>query len=204
MSDAPSEADLRALRQLEALGGTVRTAQAIRCGIHPRTLYRLRDAGLIERLSRGTYRVARLAPPSLPDLLVVATRLPKAVLCLTSALAFHELTEQIPHRVFVALPRGAQTPRLDSPPLHVVRTSTPCFDAGIERHDVDGIDLRVYEPAKTVVDCFKFRSLVGLDVAIAALKRLRQRRDFDVEHLLGFARTCRVERILRPYVEALL
>ena len=161
-------------------------------------------AGWIQPLSRGTYRVARLAAPSQPDLLVVAARVPNAVLCLISALAFHELTDQIPHEVHIALPRGAATPRLDHPPLRVVRMSAPCFKAGIQRHDVDGVALRVFEPAKTVVDCFKFRRLVGLDVALDALKRLRRRRGFDVERLLGFARTARVERILRPYIEALL
>ena len=204
MPAEPTATDLRALRRLEAHGGAIRTAQAIRSGIHPRTLYRLRDAGLIEPLSRGTYRVARLAAPSQPDLLVVAARVPNAVLCLISALAFHELTDQIPHEVHIALPRGAATPRLDHPPLRVVRMSAPCFKAGIQRHDVDGVALRVFESAKTVVDCFKFRRLVGLDVALDALKRLRRRRGFDVERLLGFARTARVERILRPYIEALL
>ncbi len=204
MREEPSEADLRAIRRIKALGGTVRTAQAIRAGIHPRTIYRLRDLGHLEPLSRGLYRVTDAAPPSLPDLLVVAARLPRAVLCLTSALSFHELTEEIPHEVHVALPRGAEQPRIEHPPLRVVRMSAPCFDVGIELHDIDGVPLRVYEPAKTIVDCFKFRSLVGVETALTGLKRLRQRRGFDVEHLLGFARTCRVERVIRPYVEALL
>ena len=82
--------------------------------------------------------------------------------------------------------------------------SDPCFRAGIETHDVDGVDLRVYSPAKAVVDCFKFRSSVGIDVALGGLKALRKRRDFDVELLLELARTCRVEQVMRPYVEALL
>ncbi|MCK5943997.1 MAG: type IV toxin-antitoxin system AbiEi family antitoxin domain-containing protein [Planctomycetes bacterium] len=199
-----SEADQRAIRQIQALGGTVRTGQAVSAGIHPRTLYRLRDLGHLEPLSRGLYRLADAAQPSLPDLLVVAARLPKAVLCLTSALSFHELTEEVPHEVHIALPRGAEQPRIEHPPLRVVRMSAPCLDAGVGLHDVDGAALRVYEPAKTVVDCFKFRSRVGVETALAGLKRLRRRRDFDVERLLDFARTCRVERVIRPYVEALL
>jgi predicted transcriptional regulator of viral defense system len=126
------------------------------------------------------------------------------VLCLISALSFHELTEEIPHTVHVALPRGTEQPRLDHPPLHVVRMSEPCFLASVEMHDIDGLKLRVYSPAKTIVDCFKFRNLIGVDVAIAGLKAFRSRRDFNVEELLSLARTCRVERIMRPYIEAML
>lgn len=194
----------RALRQIKALGGTIRTSEAMRRGIHPRTLYDLRDRGRIEAISRGVFRLADLPAPALPDLLVVATRLPKAVICLVSALAFHELTTEVPHEVHVALPRGSGQPRLDHPPLRVVRMADPCLQAGVEVHAADGAELLVYSPAKTVVDCFKFRNLVGLETALAALKALRRRRGFQVEQLLEFARICRVERTLRPYVEAVL
>lgn len=204
MNEGLSATELRALQRIRALGGTVRTARVLRAGVHPRTLYRLRDLGYLEAISRGVYRLAEAAAPSLPDLLVIAARSPNAVLCLTSALAFHELTDEIPHEVHIALPRGAAQPRIEHPPLRVVRMGTPCFGAGVELHDVDGVALRVYEPAKTVVDCFKFRSLVGIETALDGLKRFRRRRGFDVEHLLRFARICRVERVIRPYVEALL
>jgi predicted transcriptional regulator of viral defense system len=204
MADQLTDSDLLAMRRIKALGGVVRTAQALRAGVHPRSFYRLRDLGHLEPLSRGLYRLAATDAPSLPDLLVVAARLPKAVLCLTSALSFHELTEEIPHEVHVALPRGSEQPRIEHPPLRVVRVCSASFGAGVEKYDVDGFDLRVYEPAKAVVDCFKFRSLVGTDTALAGLKRLMSRRGFDVERILGFARTCRVERVIRPYVEALL
>ncbi len=204
MPDSSKTADQCALEAIKALGGTIRTSQAVREGIHLRTLYRLRDTGQIEPISRGVFRLSTLPPPSLPDLLVVASRLPKAVLCLISALSFHELTEEIPHTVHVALPRGTEQPRLDHPPLHVVRMSEPCFLASVEMHDIDGLKLRVYSPAKTIVDCFKFRNLIGVDVAIAGLKAFRSRRDFNVEELLSLARTCRVERIMRPYIEAML
>jgi predicted transcriptional regulator of viral defense system len=204
VSVSPKTAEQSALDAIKALGGTIRTSQAVREGIHLRTLYRLRDTGQIECISRGVFRVSTMPLPSLPDLLVVASRLPKAVLCPISALSLHELTEEIPHSVHIALPRGSEQPRLDHPPLHVVRMSEPCFLAGVEMHDIDGLKLRVYSPAKTIVDCFKFRNLIGVDVAIAGLKAFRNRREFDVEELLSLARTCRVERIMRPYVEALL
>ena len=173
-------------------------------GIPSRTLRRLRDNGHIHQLSRGVYRLASLAAPSDPDLLVVAVRLPQAVLCLVSALAFHDLTEDIPHEVHIALPRGAEQPRLDHPPLRVVRLRPAPFQAGVEIHRRDGVDLRVYSPAKTVADCFRFRGQVGLETAMKALKALRKRRGFDPEELLRFARICRVERTIRPYLEAIL
>ena len=104
----------------------------------------------------------------------------------------------------IALPRGAEQPRLEHPPLHVVRLREASFRAGIEVHRRDGVDLRVYAATKTVADCFRFRAQVGLETAMKALKALRQRRGFDPEELLGFARICRVERTVRPYLEALL
>jgi predicted transcriptional regulator of viral defense system len=194
----------QALRRLRDLGGAFRTGQATELGIHARQLYQLRDEGHLDQLSRGVFRLASLPAPSHPDLLIVATRLPQAVLCLISALAFHDLTEDVPHAVHVALPRGAEQPRLDHPPLHVVRLRAPSFAAGVEVHEVDGVDLRVYAPAKTVADCFQFRKQVGLDTALGALKALRRRRGFEPEPLLKFAAVCRVERLVRRYLEAIL
>jgi predicted transcriptional regulator of viral defense system len=164
----------------------------------------LRDAGHLDQISRGVYRLARLRAPANPDLLVVAARLPRSVLCLISALSFHGLTEEVPHRVHIALPRGAEQPRIDHPPLHVVRLRPSSFTVGVETRQVDGLPLRVFSPAKTVADCFQFRGYVGLDVVLSALKALRRRRGFDPEELLGFARVCRVERMVRRYLEALL
>lgn len=194
----------RLLTRLRGLGGAFRSAQARELGLPARTLARLRDDGDLEQLSRGIFRIASLPSPAQPDLLVVAARMPRAVLCLISALAFHEITEEVPHAVHIALPRGAEQPRLDHPPLRVVRLRPDSFAAGVEVHRVDGLDLRVYGPAKTVADCFKFRALVGLDTALAALKALRKRRGFDPEELLRFAKTCRVERLVRRYLEAIL
>lgn len=192
------------LPQLRRLGGAFRAGQARAIGVTARTLARLCEAGHLERLSRGLFRLAALPEPAQPDLLVVAARMPRAVLCLISALAFHGLTEEVPHEVHVALPRGAEQPRLDHPPLRVIRLRPHSYEAGVEVHRVDGLDLRVYSAAKTVADCFQFRGQVGLDTALAALKALRRRRGFDPEELLRFARVCRVERIMRHYIEAVL
>ena len=185
-------------------GGTLRTAEALRLGIHPRTLYAMRDSGVLEQLSRGLYRLAELPPLSNPDLVTVALKIPQAVICLVSALAFYELTTQIPHAVDVALHNRAERPRLDYPPLRVFWFSGPAWSEGIETPQVDDIPVRIYGPEKSVADSFKYRRKIGLDVALEALKLYRQHHGFDVSKLLYYARICRVEKVMKPYLEALL
>lgn len=183
--------------------GVLRTSQALKLGIHPRILYRLRDAGRLVSVTRGVYRLAELPEPSHPDLLVVARRVPQAVICLISALSFHDLTTQIPHEVHIALPRRTRYPRLDHPPLRVFLMTGAAYAEGIETHSIDGVSLRVYGPEKTVVDCFKFRNKIGIDVAVEALRLARERKHVTPRGLLRYARLCRVERVMRPYLEAL-
>jgi len=179
-------------------------ADALRAGIHRRTLYQLRDAGTIEPLSRGLYRLADAPPLGNPDLVTVALRVPKGVVCLVSALAFHDLTSQVPHEVFVAIPRGSEPPRVDYPPVRVFRFSPAPFVAGSETHRLDGVPVRIYSREKTLADCFKYRNTIGLDTAIEAVRLYRQQGRVNVTRLLEFAKICRVERIIRPYLEALL
>jgi predicted transcriptional regulator of viral defense system len=183
--------------------GVLRTSQALKLGIHPRILYRLRDAGRLVSVTRGVYRLAELPEPSHPDLLVVARRVPQAVICLISALSFHNLTTQIPHEVHIALPRRTRYPRLDHPPLRVFLMTGAAYAEGIETHSIEGVPLRVYGPEKTVVDCFKFRNKIGIDVAVEALRLARERKHVTPRGLLRYARLCRVERVMRPYLEAL-
>lgn len=183
--------------------GVLRTSQALKLRIHPRILYRLRDAGRLVSVTRGVYRLAELPEPSHPDLLVVARRVPQAVICLISALSFHDLTTQIPHEVHIALPRRTRYPRLDHPPLRVFLMTGAAYADGIETHSIEGIPLRVYGPEKTVVDCFKFRNKIGIDVAVEALRLARERKRVTPRGLLRYARLCRVERVMRPYLEAL-
>jgi len=185
-------------------GGILRAAEAIRLGVHPRTLYAMRDAGVLERLSRGVYRLANMPPLGSPDLVAVALRVPEGVLCLLSALAVHDLTTQIPHEVYVALKRGAEPPRLEHPPVRVFWFTGAAFTSGIERHVLDGVGVRVYGAAKTVADCFKYRNKLGLDVALEALKLYLRKKRGRPDDLVRSARVCRVESVIRPYVEALL
>lgn len=185
-------------------GGTLRTWAALEAGIHPRTLYALRDAGRIERLARGLYRLTDAEPSANPDLLTVAGRVPAGVVCLISALAFHQITTQIPHEIDLAVPKGAWTPRLDHPPLRVYRFSGKAMTDGIETHDVGGVSVRVFSPEKTLADCFKFRHKIGVDVAIEALRMYWRRGRADVAALTRFAEIDRVSVVMRPYLEAML
>jgi len=185
-------------------GGVLRTSEAIRLGIHPRTLYAMRDKGMVERLSRGVYRLADLPPLGNPDLIPIAVRIPHGVLCLISALAFHEITTQIPREVHIAIPRGAKYPRLEYPPIRVYRFSEKAYSQGMEPHEVDGVTVRVYSPEKTLADCFKYRNKIGLDTALEAVSLYRERMTVKVSEILRFARVCRVETVMRPYLESLL
>jgi len=181
----------------------LRTAEAMRAGVHPRTLYRLRDAGVIVPLSRGLYRLAELPAPVQPDLLAVALRVPRGVLCLISALAYHGLTTQIPHAVDIALPRGMGAPRLDWPPVHVYWFSGRAYTEGVEHAMIDGTRLAVYGPEKTLADCFKHRNKLGMDLCLEALRRYRDRRGWRMDKLREYAAACRVQHTLQPYVDAL-
>jgi len=193
----------RALEIFQGYHGVLRTQQAIRLGIAPRTLYQMRDAGLIVRQSRGLYRLAEADLGAQTDLVQVALRIPKGVICLISALSFHDLTTQIPHRVYVALPIDAEKPRLEYPPIRLYWLSAKAYAAGVERHDLEGVEVKIYSVEKTIADCFKFRNKIGLDVALEALRAYRGRAGFDIPALLQYARIDRVERVIKPYLEAL-
>ncbi len=185
-------------------GGILRMSQALGYGISRHTLYAMVDAGDLERLSRGLYRLADLPPLGSPDLVTVAERVPHGVICLISALSFHDITTQVPHEVHIAIDRNSETPRVDYPPVRVFRFSGKALTEGVGAHTLDGTPVRVYSAAKTVADCFKYRNKIGLDTAIEGLKLYQERTGIDVGELMRFARICRVENVMRPYVEALL
>ncbi len=185
-------------------GGILRTSEAIKAGVHPDTLYAMRDFEVVEVVSRGVYRLADGTALSNPDLVPIAKRLPEAVICLISALSFHDITTQIPHEVHIALKRGAEEPRLEFPPIKAYRFSGESFSDGIEIHQIDGVGVRIYTPEKTIADCFKFRNKIGLDVAIEAVRLYRERRKVKVDDLMRFAEICRVKKVITPYLESIL
>jgi len=192
-----------ALALFRTHGGLLRTKEAQALGIHPRTLYHLRDTDELEKLSRGVYRIADLPPLENPDLTIVAARSEAARICLISALDFHDLTTEVPHAVDIALPKDRRPPKLDYPPVRVFRMSGGSLREGIEHHDIDGADVKIFGPAKTVADCFKFRNRIGQDTAIEALRFYLEKRPGTIQDLIDYSRICRVESIITPYLEAL-
>ncbi|MFZ5759834.1 MAG: type IV toxin-antitoxin system AbiEi family antitoxin domain-containing protein [Thermodesulfobacteriota bacterium] len=194
----------KAMLILKEHGGTLRTGEALKAGIHPRVLYSLRDQEKIEQVSRGVYRLSNLPPISNPDLVSVALRVPKAVICLISALSFHHLTTQVPHKVAIALERGTESPRIDFPPVSIHRFTKEAYYAGVEKHEIDGVEILVYSPEKTIADCFKFRNKLGLDVVLEALKLYKERGRLNTEELMRYGHICRVSKIMKPYLEAMV
>ncbi len=193
----------RALAAFQKNGGILRTTEALQAGIHPATLYSLLEDGKLEKLSRGVYKIAGHRQLSNPDLVKIATRIPNGVICLLSALSFHDLTTHIPHEVDIALPIGAEQPRLEHPPFRAYRFKGKSFTEGIESHSIDGVQVRIYSAEKTLADCFKFRNKIGIDTAVEALRTCRQRGKIKSNELMKFAAICRVKDIMRPYLEAI-
>jgi predicted transcriptional regulator of viral defense system len=185
-------------------GGTIRMSEALNAGINRYELYSMLEKGEIERLSRGVYRLSNSSAMSEPDLAIVASRIPNAVICLISALSYHDLTTQIPHRVSIALPTGIKTPKLDYPPISAYRFNKESFKTGIETHQIDGVSIRIYNSEKTLVDCFKFRNKIGMEVVLEALKLYRERQAIDVQTIMKYAKICRVSKVISPYLEASL
>ena len=166
-------------------------------------LTRLIEGGLLERVSRGLYRLPSHPGSEHEGLATIAAKVPQAVFCLLTALQFHELTTQLPRQVWIAMPRGSHVPRLDYPPIKMVQMTGAVYTAGIEEHLRDGVTLRVYSAAKTVADCFKHRNKIGLDVALEALKDARAKRMASADDLWRYAKVCRVANVMRPYLEAI-
>jgi predicted transcriptional regulator of viral defense system len=183
--------------------GMVRPRDIEGIGLPREYLVRLHRQGKLNRSGRGIYTVPDANVTERHSYAEVAKRVPEAVLCLLSALAFHEITTQSPPSVWIALRKGARKPALTSPSLRIVRLSGPSLTEGIENHRVEGVPVRVYSAAKTVADCFKFRNKIGLDIAIEALKDCLRQKKASVNDIYRYARICRVSNVIRPYMEAL-
>jgi predicted transcriptional regulator of viral defense system len=198
---SPSDTDR--LLELAASRRLLRGSDAREIGVSPQLLIKLHQAGRLERVARGVYALPDAPITEHQTLVEVCRRAPKAVICLLSALRFHELGTQAPHEVWLALPEAARAPALDYPPLRVVRLRGVAYSEGIETMMDEGATIRVYGVAKTIADCFKFRHKIGLDVALEALKDAWQRRLVSMDELTHWARINRVERVMLPYLEAL-
>ena len=166
-------------------------------------LTRLTAAGLLDKVGRGLYRLPSHPGSEHEGLETIATKVPQAVFCLLTALQFHELTTQLPRQIWIAMPRGSHIPRIEYPPIKMVQMTGKVYTSGIDEHLRDGVKLRVYSAAKTVVDCFKHRNKIGLDVALEALKDVRAQRKATTDELWHYAKICRVSNVMRPYLEAI-
>lgn len=172
-------------------------------GWSPQLLIRLHQLGKPQRIARGLYGLPDAEVTEHQTLIEVCQRVPKGVLCLLSALQFHEIGTQLPHEVWIALPEGSQTPVLNYPKLRIARLRGAAYSDGIQTVTDHGAPIRVYSAAKTVTDCFKFRNKIGLDVALEALKDAWRSRKVTMADLSHFAKINRVERVMQPYLEAL-
>ena len=170
----------------------------------PRTaLSRLAKQGKVRRIARGLYEPARPDPTEHIDLMEVCKRVPQGIVCLISALNFHGMTTQMPYEVWLAIAGKAYKPKIERPPIRIVRFSGKSLRFGIEIHQVRGVRLRVTSPAKTVADCFKYRNKVGTDVAVEAIKEFLQGHKGKMDDLWKAAQVCRVTKVMRPYLESL-
>jgi predicted transcriptional regulator of viral defense system len=194
--------DRERLIALARAHGIISTQDVCREGIHSQQLTRLVADETLERIARGRYRLACSEVTEHHGLVLAAATAPGAVICLLSALSFHGIGTQLPAEVWLAIERGRRPPRLLYPRLRIVRFSGPAFHEGIEVHEIEGQRVRVYGVAKTLADLFKARHRVGIDVAVEALRDAWRERRFTMEELDRSARACRVERVMRPYVEA--
>lgn len=184
--------------------GIITTREATRLGIHSQTLTRLVDQGGLQRIARGQYSLPEHPITEHHSLAIVARAVPAGVICLLSALNFHDLGSQLPSEVWLAVENRAFQPRIDYPPLRIVRFSGEAFTAGIEVHRLEGHPVRIYGIAKTLVDLFKFRNKIGIDVALEALREAWINQRFTIDELDRYARVCRVQRVMRPYLEAMI
>ncbi len=200
----PGASSRARLLSLARRRGTLTRQQVEDAGIHSQTLSRLVRAGELERVGRGRYRLPDRPQSAHDGLLLVAAAVPRAVFCLLSALSFHEIGTQLPHEVWIAIDRRSRPPALSYPPLRVQLFSGKALTEGVESHRVDGQTLRVYGVAKTIADLFKYRNKLGVDVALEALREAWRRKLFTMDEIHRYARVCRVERVMRPYLESLV
>ncbi len=182
----------------------VRSREITERGWARKALQRLENQGLITRISRGTYALAD--DNSLTEnrsLAEACKRVPDGIVCLLSALQFHGITTQMPHEVWLAIPQAAHTPDVEYPPLRIMRFSGAAYTAGIERYSLENVNVQIYNPAKTIVDCFKHRNKVGLDVFLEALRAYVSAKESSMDDLWTYAKLRGVSKTIRPYLEAI-
>lgn len=188
--------------ELAAKKGILRAGDVEAEGISRNYLFRMHKERLLKKIAVGLYALPESPVTEHSVLTEAAKRLPRAVVCLVSALSYHGITTQIPHEIWLTVPRGSWRPKMDYPPHNLTYVSEPAYSFGIQEHVINGITVKIYSPAKTVVDCFKFRNKVGIDVAIEALREVWRSRKATMDDLMEAAAIDRVSKTMRPYLEA--
>lgn len=195
---------LEKLLQLAASQGLLRSRDLTEHGIPRQYLAIACERGLLERVDRVMYSIPGALQTEHRSLVEVCKRAPQGVICLLSALQYHGLTTQSPFEVWLAIGESSKIPRISAVQLRIARFSQDSLTAGVETHNVSGAELRVFSAAKTVADCFKYRNKIGVDVAVEALRDYLRQRKGSIDDLVTYGRVCRVERLMEPYLEALL
>lgn len=188
--------------ELARIKGIIRAEDVEAVGISRNYLYRMLKEGLLEKSAVGLYTLPESPVTENSSLVEISKRMPQAVVCLISALSYHGITTQIPHEIWLAIPRGSWRPDVEYPPLNLTYISEPAYSFGVQEHVINGVTVKIYSPAKTVADCFKFRNKIGLDVVIEALREAWRSRKVTVDELVKAAEINRVSKIMRPYLEA--
>lgn len=183
--------------------GMVRPRDLNDAGVARMILARLTARGQLEKVGRGLYRLPQTQTSEFESLITIALKVPQAVFCLLTALQFHGLTTQLPRQLWIAMPRGSHTPKIDYPPVKLVQLTNAAYAEGVEVFERDQVKLKVYGVAKTIADCFKHRNKIGIDVALEALKDALAQNKVSANELWHFAKVCRVTNVMRPYLEAL-
>ena len=204
MRGTATESATAAVMDLLRTAGVLRPRDLSERGIDPKYLDRLYRLGLVERIGRGLYRPADAMVTEHHSLVEVAKRVPRGVVCLLSALRFHEVGTQNPFEVWLTLGVHDRAPRAPELPLRIVRASGDALHAGVKEHDIEGVPVKIYCPAKTVADCFKYRNKIGLDVALEALQEIWRSRKVTMDELFHYAQVCNVTTVMRPYLEAVV
>jgi predicted transcriptional regulator of viral defense system len=199
-SNKPENAIMKMVRKT----GVVRAREIRKAGLHPEYLRKLCKSGHLIRTGRGLYVLADGDFTEHHSLAEACKRVPHGIICLLSALSFYEIGTQNPHQIWMAIDRTMRKPKVDYPPIRIFRFSGPSLEEGIEEKKIEGVSVRVYNPAKTVADCFKYRNKVGIDVAIEALKECWRSRRSTIDELVHYAKICRVRNIMQPYMEAIV
>jgi predicted transcriptional regulator of viral defense system len=200
MGKNQSEKILKLIKQK----GMLRPRDLDDCSIPRTSLQRLYQGGVITKISRGLYTLPGIHVTEHHTLAEAAKRVPNGVLCLLTALSFHGLTSQAPFQTWVAIDRKSRLPKVDYPSIRFVRFSAQALTEGIEEHMIDSVRVKIYAPAKTVADCFKYRNKIGIDVALEALKDCWSQRKCTMDDLRKYGKICRVEKVMKPYIQALL